>query len=166
MSEKLKALLRYATTAPDAEQIEKIKAVLYKKLGTTDIELETISDPSIGGGFVVTCGNYEYDWSDAGRARQLRAELNNLRRKNGENETGKIITMLSSRVENFDLAIQDREVGFVEWVGDGIANVNGIDHAFYGEIIEFEDGTKGMAQDIREDHIGCILFGNDTGIRQ
>ena len=166
MSDMLKATLRYATTAPDSEQIEKIKSVLYKKLGTTDIVLETISDPSIGGGFVVSCGNYEYDWSDAGRARQLRAELNNLRRKNGDNETGKIITMLSSRVENFDLSIEDREVGTVEWVGDGIANVNGIDHAFYGEIIEFEDGTKGMAQDIREDHIGCILFGNDTGIRQ
>ena len=166
MSEKLKARLRYATTAPEKEQLEKIKAVLCQKLGTTDIELETVSDPFIGGGFVVTCGNYEYDWSDAGRARQLRAELNNLRRKNGENETGKIITMLSSRVENFDLSIEDREVGTVEWVGDGIANVNGIDHAFYGEIIEFEDGTRGMAQDIREDHIGCILFGNDTGIRQ
>ena len=66
MSDMLKATLRYATTAPDSEQIEKIKSVLYKKVGTTDIELETISDPSIGGGFVVSCGNYEYDWSDAG----------------------------------------------------------------------------------------------------
>ena len=139
MSDKLKARLCYATTAPDSGQIEKIKAVLCQKFNTADIELELVSDPSIGGGFIVSCGNYEYDWSDAGRARQLKAELNNLRRKNGDNETGKIITMLSSKVENFDLAIEDREVGTVEWVGDGIANVNGIDHAFYGEIIEFEE---------------------------
>ena len=114
MSDKLKATLRYATTAPDPEQIEKIKGVLYKKLGTTDIDLETVLDSSIGGGFVVSCGNYEYDWSDAGRARQLRAELNNLRRKNGETETEKIITMLSSKVENFDLAIEDRQINIIQ----------------------------------------------------
>ena len=166
MSEKLRAKLRYASTAPSPEQIEKIKALLCKKFGTADIEFETEPDSSIGGGFVVSCGNYEYDWSDAGRAKQLKAEIDNLRRKNGENDTGRIISLLKGKVENFDLNVEDREVGFVEWVGDGIANVNGIDHAFYGEIIEFEDGTKGMAQDIREDHIGCILFGNDTGIRQ
>ena len=166
MSEKLKAKLRYASTAPSGEQIEKIKALLSQKFKDNDIEFDTVCDPSIGGGFIVSCGNYEYDWSDAGRARQLRAELNNLRRKSGDNEAGKVITMLSSRVENFDLTIEDREVGTVIWVGDGIANVDGIEHAFYGEIIEFEDGTRGMAQDIREDHIGCILFGNDTGIRQ
>ena len=166
MSESLKAKLRYASTAPSNEQIEKIKAVLKKKFNTDDIEIDVYEDPSIGGGFVVSCKNFEYDWSDAGRAKQLRAELNNLSKKNGDRETGKIISMLSSKVENFELAIEDREVGTVTWVGDGIANIDGIEHAFYGEIIEFEDGTRGMAQDIRDDHIGCILFGNDTGIRQ
>lgn len=166
MSDMLKATLRYASTAPSKEQINKIRTLLKDKFAGQDIEVETVLDSSIGGGFIVSCGNYEYDWSDAGRARQLKAELNNISRKKGDNDTGRIISMLSSRVENFNLSIEDREVGTVEWVGDGIANVNGIDHAFYGEIIEFEDGTKGMAQDIREDHIGCILFGNDTGIKQ
>ena len=165
MSEVLNAKLRYATTAPSKEQIEKIKSVLCSKLGTDSIEIVIEQDPSIGGGFVVSCGNYEYDWSDAGRARQLRVELNNIKR-DGNTDTGKLISMLSRKVEDFELSIKDREVGCVEWVGDGIANVNGIDHAFYGEIIEFEDGTKGMAQDIRDDHIGCILFGNDTRIGQ
>jgi F-type H+-transporting ATPase subunit alpha len=166
MSELLKAKLRYAGIAPSEEQLSKIKGILLEKFDVPDIDMELVQDTSIGGGFIVSCKNYEYDWSDAGRARQLRAELNNLSRKTGDRETGKIISMLSSKVENFDLAIGDREVGTVTWVGDGIANIDGIEHAFYGEIIEFEGGTKGMAQDIREDHIGCILFGNDTGIRQ
>ncbi|MBE5841765.1 MAG: F0F1 ATP synthase subunit alpha [Butyrivibrio sp.] len=166
MSESLRAKLRYASTAPSSEQIDKIKAVLQKKFNTDDIEIDVYEDPSIGGGFVVSCKNFEYDWSDAGRARQLRAELNSLSKNKEDRETGKIISMLSSKVENFELSIEDREVGTVTWVGDGIANIDGIEHAFYGEIIEFEDGTKGMAQDIRDDHIGCILFGNDTGIRQ
>ena len=166
MSEKVIAKLRYANTAPTKEQITKIKSMLCKKFDVLDIELDVSEDKSIGGGFIVSCRNFEYDWSDAGRARQLRAELNNLGRGAGDTDAGRIITMLSSKVENFDLSIEDREVGTVTWVGDGIANVDGIDHAFYGEIIEFDDGTKGMAQDIRDDHIGCILFGNDTGIRQ
>ncbi|SFB70079.1 F0F1 ATP synthase subunit alpha [Butyrivibrio sp. YAB3001] len=166
MSEKVNALLRYASTAPSQEQISKIKNVLCQKFDTTDIELEVKLDESIGGGFIVSCGNFEYDWSDAGRVRQLRAELENLKHVSGANDTNKIISMFSEKVENFSLSLEDREVGTVVWVGDGIANVDGIEHAFYGEIIEFEDGTKGMAQDIRKDHIGCILFGNDTGIRQ
>ena len=48
------------------------------------------------------------------------------------------------------------------WVGDGIAIVYGIDHAMYGEIVIFENGVKGMVQDIRKNEIGCILFGKDT----
>ena len=166
MSETLKAKLRYASTPPSSEQIEKIKKILVKKFDDAVIEVETIEDPSIGGGFVVSCKNFEYDWSDAGRAKQLRAELNNLSKKAEKHDTGRIISMLGSKVVDFKLQVEDREVGTVTWVGDGIANVDGIEHAFYGEIIEFEDGTRGMAQDIRSDHIGCILFGNDAGIRQ
>jgi F-type H+-transporting ATPase subunit alpha len=159
MDKGLKATLRYASTAPSSSQIESIKDILSKKFDGALIDLEIIEDPEVGGGFIVSCGNYEYDWSDKGRAKQLRAELSGIKSRN-------IISMLREKVDNFDLSIQGREVGTVEWVGDGIANVEGIDHAFYGEIIEFEDGTKGMAQDIRDDHIGCILFGDDRGIRQ
>ena len=166
MSETKKALLRYAATAPDAQQMEKIRSILAERLGNEKVEIEAVLDPSVGGGFIVSCGNFEYDWSDKGRARQLRSELNTAELGHGEVISGRIITMLKEKVEDFDLSIRDREVGEVTWVGDGIANVDGIEHAFYGEIIEFEDGTKGMAQDIRDDHIGCILFGDDTGIRQ
>ncbi len=166
MSETKKALLRYAATAPDAQQMEKIRAILAERLGDDKVEIEALCDPLVGGGFIVSCGNFEYDWSDKGRAKQLRSELNTAEFGHGEVISGRIITMLKEKVEDFDLSIRDREVGEVTWVGDGIANVDGIEHAFYGEIIEFEDGTKGMAQDIRDDHIGCILFGDDTGIRQ
>lgn len=166
MTNNLIAKLRYASTAPSKEQLEKIRIILCNKFERGDIEIQTEKDPKVGGGFIVSCENFEYDWSDLGRARQLRNEFNNVRTKNVVSDTGKIISMLKEKVDNFDLSVYDREVGSVSWVGDGIANIDGIDHAFYGEIIEFEDGTKGMVQDIREDHIGCILFGDDYGIRQ
>ena len=57
-------------------------------------------------------------------------------------------------------------LGTVVTVGDGIATIYGIDHAMYGEIVTFENGLKGMVQDIRKNEIGCILLGSDTGIRE
>ena len=61
---------------------------------------------------------------------------------------------------------RDQEVGTVVSVGDGIATIYGIDHAMYGEIVTLENGLKGMVQDIKLNEISCILFGDDSGIKQ
>ncbi len=166
MNNDKKAILRYAGTAPTAGQIDKIRDFLEKKFDRQDIEIKVVLDDSVGGGFILSYANYEYDWSDVGRARQLRNELNSVKIKKTDLDTGGIISMFKQKVDNFDLSIKRREVGRVSWVGDGIANIDGIERAFFGEIIEFEDGTRGMVQDIRRDQIGCILFGDDSGIRQ
>ena len=73
-----------------------------------------------------------------------------------------IISILKEEIENFDTMSKDTVVT----VGDGIATIYGIDHAMYGEIVTFENGLKGMVQDIRKNEIGCILLGSDTGIRE
>lgn len=80
--------------------------------------------------------------------------------------SGDIISILKSEIENFDFDTRDKEVGTVIWAGDGIVTIYGIDNAMYGEIVVFENGVKGMVQDIRRTEIGCILFGKDTGIRE
>ena len=67
---------------------------------------------------------------------------------------------------NPDEISKDQEVGTVISVGDGIATVYGIDHAMYGEVVTFENGLKGMVQDVRANSMGCILFGKDTGIKE
>ena len=77
-----------------------------------------------------------------------------------------IISILKEEIENFDTTAGVREVGNVIWVGDGIATVYGIDHAMYGEIVTFENGVKGMVQDIKRNEIGVIIFGKDTGIKE
>ena len=77
-----------------------------------------------------------------------------------------IISILKEEIENYDAIARDQETGTVIYVGDGIANVYGIDHAMYGEIVTFENGLKGMVQDIRRNQIGVILFGKDTGIKE
>lgn len=77
-----------------------------------------------------------------------------------------IISILKEEIENFDMTTGVREVGNVIWVGDGIATVYGIDHAMYGEIVTFENGVKGMVQDIKRNEIGVIIFGKDMGIKE
>lgn len=77
-----------------------------------------------------------------------------------------IISILKEEIENYDFDSRDKEVGKVIYVGDGIVTVYGIDNAMYGEIVVFENGVKGMVQDIRRTEIGCILFGRDTGIKE
>ena len=77
-----------------------------------------------------------------------------------------IISIIKSEIDQYDWDKTGRDVGEVIWVGDGIATIYGIDHAMYGEIVIFDNGVKGMVQDIRKNEIGCILFGKDTGIKE
>ena len=77
-----------------------------------------------------------------------------------------IISIFQGEIENINWDEQSRETGEVIWVGDGIVTVYGIDHAMYGEIVAFENGVKGMVQDVRQNEIGIILFGRDTGIKE
>ena len=77
-----------------------------------------------------------------------------------------IISILKEEIKNYDEISKDQEVGPVISVGDGIATVYGIDHAMYGEVVTFENGLKGMVQDVRANSMGCILFGKDTGIKE
>ena len=77
-----------------------------------------------------------------------------------------IISIIQGEIENINWDEQSRETGEVIWVGDGIVTVYGIDQAMYGEIVAFENGVKGMVQDVRQNEIGIILFGRDTGIKE
>ena len=75
-----------------------------------------------------------------------------------------IISVLKSEIENYDSKVQVEETGRVISVGDGIANVYGMQQVMYGELVEFENGTTGIAQNLEQKVIGCVLLGSDHGI--
>ena len=155
-------------TAPTDEQLEGIKAFLAKEFHNPDMELTLKEDKSIKSGFVLRVGTREFDWSEKGRIEQLENRIakavNSSRNTTFSEES--IVSILKSSIDDFELEAKDKEIGVVNWVGDGIANVDGIDHAFYGEIVVFDCGIKGMVQDVRRDEIGVILFGRDTDIKE
>lgn len=161
----LECVLEYVT-APDERQFVGIRRFLEQKYPGRVLSIQKKKNPSLGSGFVLRAGTQEYDWSQEGRRRLLEERLNAVDIAGAESllaEKG-IISILKGSLEDADLKSQ--EIGVVRRVGDGIAYIDGVDHAMYGEILVFENGLKGMVQDIRKDEIGCILFGKETEIRE
>ena len=159
-STKLKVHLRYVTK-PEEEQLKRIREFVYNKYHSRNIEVVLEEDESLGGGFVLEVGHDQYDWSTKGRREQFLEEMQN---KHFSNSQQDIISILQSSVEDFDLKAEKKEIGFVSSVGDGIVIINGLDHAMYGEIVVFDNGVRGMVQNIERNRIGVILFGDEEGI--
>lgn len=159
----LECVLEYVTE-PDEHQFAGIQSFLKQKYPGRVLSVQKKENPSLGSGFVLRAGTEEYDWSQEGRRRLLEEKLNALNVTGTESLLAQkgIISILKGSLEEID--IESQEIGIVRRVGDGIAYIDGVDHAMYGEILIFENGLKGMVQDIRKDEIGCILFGKETEI--
>ena len=160
-----KAQLIYVT-APSEQQLTGIRKFLAKEFHNENMQLETKQDASLKSGFILRVGTKEYDWSEQGRIEQLKEQMASKVSLQKTLSEESIISILKAKVEDFELETRDKEIGIVKWVGDGIVNVDGIDHARYGEIVIFDCGVKGMVQDVRRDEIGVILFGRDTEIHE
>lgn len=147
-------------TPPDEHQEQGIRAFLQKKYGE-DVALTIQQDASLKSGFQLHVGSEVYDWSAKGRMEQFRQQVEQLVAKNTRKD---IIPLLRNSIDEFRLLAKSSEVGTVKSIGDGIAVVEGLEHAAYGEILMFDNGIKGMVQDLRRNETGCILFDNADDI--
>lgn len=165
-NENLNATLR-CVTRPSAAQEEKIKTFLKNKYQAENITLTISIDPSVRGGFILSANNDEYDWSTRSRQQQLQEQIQAARDKAIQmKKDGTLMSILKEAIEQFEATSQENEVGYVETIGDGIATILGLDHAMYGEVVVFENGTKGMVLDITTENIGVILFDTEGTIGQ
>ena len=156
-----KAILRYVTP-PTAEQLAQIREFLRKKYENEELPLELVEDKSLLGGFCITVGSEEYDWSMKGRLTQMRNRLTQTPQM--LSDSSEVIDLLRTEIDAAAFDGKDHEVGEILRVGDGVATVSGIRHAAYGEIVQFESGVKGMVQDIRREETGIILLGSEKGL--
>lgn len=165
-NENLNATLR-CVTRPSAAQEEKIKTFLKNKYQAENITLTISIDPSVRGGFILSANNDEYDWSTRSRQQQLQEQIQAARDKAIQmKKDGTLMSILKEAIEQFEATSQENEVGYVETIGDGIATISGLDHVMYGEVVVFENGTKGMVLDITTENIGVILFDTEGTIGQ
>ena len=81
-------------------------------------------------------------------------------------QPAEISAILKREIANFGAEAQVSEVGEVLSVGDGIARVYGLDNVQAGEMVEFPGGIKGMALNLESDNVGCVIFGNDSTIKE
>src|SRR5512134_2515882 len=83
-----------------------------------------------------------------------------------EIRAAEISAILKQQIAAFGTEAEVAEVGTVLSVGDGTARVYGLDKVQAGEMVEFPDGTKGLALNLEEDNVGVVLFGDDRNIRE
>ena len=77
-----------------------------------------------------------------------------------------VTKILKEQIKNFGKKAEVSEIGKVLSVGDGIARVYGLDNVQAGEMVEFDDGSKGMALNLESDNVGVVIFGDDRRIKE
>lgn len=176
----IRAVVRYVTPLTESQQAD-MKNFIKEKFNRTDVNIEYRCDPDIIGGFILNAGDYEYDKSyrtslklmreslrhranfhsdDEAPFADLDSDLDNAKRAND------IISVLKSEVNDFDRKSGITETGYVTRMGDGIAMVHGMNHVMYGELVEFENGVRGIVQNIEMKSCGVVLLGDEYGITE
>ena len=156
-TEHLEAVLRSAER-PTPAQEKRFLAFLAEKYGEGTTLVWQKSDV-YPGGFRLEAGAEVYDWSAGGRLSQFKSALEKLAAAQGD-----VIPLLKETVLSWTPDVLAQEVGTVLTVGDGIARVDGLSGAAYGEVLLFDGGVRGMVQDLSEESVGCILFDDDASI--
>ena len=158
----------YSRETPTDEQLKKVQDFLEKTYNAA-VAVIPKQDDSVRDGFRIEIGTSTYkwnldrifDWSAEGRAKQLKESISEAIR--GKQD---VLPMIRQAIEDFEPVPRDEEVGTVLTVGDGIATISGLEDAEYGEILLFECGIKGMILDLKEDEIGCVIFGDESEITE
>ncbi len=155
----------YCTTPPNDEQLEGIKAFVCKEENAGEAKITIVNDDSLIGGFIIRVNSKEFDFSLKTKLEKIKTQvMKKARESSVDNES--VISVLRQDIKDFEHKYDGEEIGTVIRVGDSIAAVHGLDHAMYGEIVVFDNGIKGMVQDIKKHQIGVILFAGDAGIHQ
>lgn len=77
-----------------------------------------------------------------------------------------ISSILKQQIENFDMKTKEEDIGYVLQAGDGIARIYGLEGATSGELLDFGNNIFGMALNLEEDNVGCVLFGGEEEVKE
>ena len=77
-----------------------------------------------------------------------------------------ISKIIRAQIKHYENAIEQSETGTVIMVGDGIARASGLEKCMAGELLQFDNGEYGMAQNLEENTVSIVLLGSDVGIKE
>ena len=149
----LKAVIHYAKRPSDGE-LDELKRILQNTYQATEVILEEHQNDDILGGYLLQIGDKVFDNTVKLSFDTLERQL--LQEKGRED----IISIMKSEIQGFEGTFSIEEGGYVHRLHDGIAAVKGISKAMYGEIVLFENGIKGLVQNISETEVLCIVLGD------
>lgn len=168
----IKAVVRYVTPLTESQQAD-LKKFIIDKFVKDDVALEYRYDPDIIGGFILNAGDVEYDKSYRTALRKMKDSFQEKAVQEPEKQAGAaegkssdIISVLKTEVRDFDVRSGATETGFITKLGDGIASVFGMHGVMYGELVEFENGVRGIVQNLEEKSVGVVLLGDDHGLTE
>lgn len=155
----LKAIIHYAKR-PSEGDLQELKKILQKTYNATDVVLEEHQNDDILGGYMLQIGNKVFDNTFKLTFDKLERQL---RKEKGRED---IISIMKSDINGFEDEFSIEEGGYVHHLHDGIAAVKGISKAMYGEIVLFENGLKGLVQNIDEIEILCMVLGDEQTLTE
>ncbi|MDE6849508.1 MAG: F0F1 ATP synthase subunit alpha [Ruminococcus sp.] len=170
----IRAVVRYVTPLTESQQADLRKFIMDRFI-KEDVSIEYRHDPDIIGGFILNAGDVEYDKS---YRTSLKLMKENLKSKAAEfvesadeseiksGSANDIISVLKTEVKDFTVKSGTTETGFITRIGDGIARVKGISGVMYGELVEFENGVRGIVQSLEEKTSGVVLLGEEHGLTE
>ncbi len=169
----IKAVVRYVTPLTEAQQAD-LRKYIMDRFVKEDVSIEYRHDPDIIGGFILNAGDAEYDKSYRTALKRMKENLHSKAAEYSginENNAGKksmsdIISVLKTEVKDFEVKSGVTETGFITRLGDGIAQVHGMNSVMYGELVEFETGIRGIVQNLEEKTVGVVLLGDDHGLTE
>lgn len=155
----LKAIIHYAKR-PSEGDLQELKKILQKTYNATDVVLEEHQNDDILGGYMLQIGNKVFDNTFKLTFDKLERQL---RKEKGRED---IISIMKSDINGFEDEFSIEEGGYVHHLHDGIAAVKGISKAMYGEIVLFENGLKGLVQNIDETETLCMVLGDEQTLTE
>ena len=147
---------------PDQAALDDVRRAVCRLRNLDRVVLQVKIDPELLGGFVLEVQGVTYDRSVKGRLERLAKGLE--KGASVSESMEELMGSLRDTVKGFQIGQDTSETGRVLEVGDGIATVQGLDRAVYGELVEFDTGVKGMVMDLSRETVGCVLLGREEGL--
>ncbi|MCM1313887.1 MAG: F0F1 ATP synthase subunit alpha [Prevotella sp.] len=164
----IRAVVRYVTPLTETQQAD-LRKFIMEKFVKEDVAIEYRHDPDIIGGFILNAGDVEYDKSYRTSLKMMKESFQAKATELAESDntsSGDIISVLKTEVKDFTAKTGTTETGFITRIGDGIARIHGMTGVMYGELVEFENGVRGIIQSLEEKTVGAVLLGQEQGLTE
>ena len=130
------------------------------------MELDTVIDPSIEGGFIFDINDYRLDASIATQLKRVKQQFIDKNRRIENIRVSEVSDILRKQLEGINTNVQLDEIGTVLQVSDGVVRIYGLRNAEANELLEFDNGIKAIVMNLEEDNVGAVLLGPTDRIKE